>query len=78
MTLTDMQNAIECRSTAREYAAVQQAMLVYDYMGGLSNDEHARAAACFDLEANLGIPDLDAAQLLAGALSRRATLRSQL
>ncbi len=75
MTLTDIRNAIECKGTARQYRAVQDAMRVYDYLGGLRNDHEARRAACFGLEADLSVSDMDAARLLADALARRATLK---
>ncbi len=75
MTLTDMKNAMECKSTTRQYVAVQDAIRVYDYLGGLGNDTLARDTARLGLEKDLSLTDMQAAQLLAGALARRATLR---
>lgn len=76
MTLTDIQNAIECRGNPRHYREVQDAIRVYDYLGGLGNDSFARETAWRGLALNIDVSDTDAAQLLARALARRATLRS--
>ncbi len=76
MTLTDIRNAIECRGGLRQYDAIRDAVAVYDYLGGLGNDAIARETARRGLESDLSVSDMDAAQLLAGALARRATLRS--
>ncbi len=77
MTLTDIRNAVECKGehALKRYAAVQDAIRVYDYLGGLGNDAIARETARRGLEAELVVSDMDAAQLLAGALARRATLK---
>jgi hypothetical protein len=75
MTLTDIRNATECRTSTRHYAAIRDAIAVYDYLGGLGNDAVARETARRGLEAELSLSDMDAARLLAGALARRATLR---
>lgn len=76
MTATEKLDVIECKSSARAYLAVTEATHVYDNLGGLRNDARARAAACSRLQKYMAVSDLDAAELIAGALARRAHLRS--
>lgn len=59
------------------YFDVRDAVAHYDYLGGLGNDRLARRVAAEALAHDIGLDYIQATELLADALARRAASRQR-